>query len=72
MDFVKGWIKVLDPDRPGERASFASGLNRPVDLAFAPDGCLYVLLRDAWVIDDKFRPQPGHSSRSAPRFPTAA
>jgi putative heme-binding domain-containing protein len=59
MDFVHGWIKVLDPDRPARAEGFASGLNRPCDLAFAPDGSLYVLLRDAWVIDGKFRPHTG-------------
>jgi putative heme-binding domain-containing protein len=58
MDFVKGWIDVLDPDRPADASRFASGLARPVDLAFAPDG-LYVLLRDAWVIDDKYQPGTG-------------
>ena len=59
MDFVHGWIKVLDPDHPSKLETFASGLTRPCDLAFAPDGSLYVLLRDAWVIDDKFRPHTG-------------
>ncbi len=59
MDFVQGWIKRLDPVRPGAPVEFASGLNRPVDLAFAPDGSLYVLQRNAWVIDDKFRPHTG-------------
>jgi putative heme-binding domain-containing protein len=59
MDFVHGWIKVLDPDRPSRVEIFATGLTRPCDLAFAPDGGLYVLLRDAWVIDDKFRPHTG-------------
>jgi glucose/arabinose dehydrogenase len=59
MDFVRGWVKALDPDRPAEAAPFATGLLRPVDLAFAPDGSLYVLTRDAWVIDDKFRPHTG-------------
>ena len=58
MDFVKGWIDVMDPDRPANVSRFASGLTRPVDLAFAADG-LYVLLRDAWVIDDKYRPGTG-------------
>jgi glucose/arabinose dehydrogenase len=55
MDFVRGWIKVLDPDHPDKVETFAAGLTRPVDLAFAPDGSLYVLLRDAWVIDANFR-----------------
>jgi putative heme-binding domain-containing protein len=59
MDFVQGWIKVLDPERPAQVETFASGLARPCDLAFAPDGSLFVLQRDAWVIDDKFRPHTG-------------
>jgi putative heme-binding domain-containing protein len=59
MDFVRGWIKVLDPDHPQRVDTFAAGLTRPVDLAFARDGALYVLLRDAWVIDGNFRPGTG-------------
>ncbi len=59
MDFVKGWIKVLDPDHPESVETFASGLPRPVDLKFAPDGSLYVLQRDAWVVDGNFRPGTG-------------
>ena len=59
MDFVRGWIKVLDPDHPDKVETFAAGLTRPVDLAFGPDGALYVLLRDAWVIDGNFRPGTG-------------
>ncbi len=59
MDFVKGWIKVLDPDHPKEVETFAEGLMRPVDMAFGPDGSLYVLLRDAWVVDGNFRPGTG-------------
>jgi putative heme-binding domain-containing protein len=59
MDFVRGWIKVLDPDHPEKVNTFAAGLTRPVDLAFGPDGALYVLLRDAWVIDGNFRPGTG-------------
>jgi putative heme-binding domain-containing protein len=54
-DFVKGWIKVLDPEHPENVATFATGLTRPVDLQFAPDGSLFVLERDAWVIDNNFR-----------------
>src|SRR5207248_8483220 len=37
-DFVQGWIKVLDPDRPQQVGTFAPGFARPVDLQFAPDG----------------------------------
>jgi glucose/arabinose dehydrogenase len=59
MDFVKGSIRSLDPDHPTEAPTFATGLPRPVDVAFAPDGALYALARDAWVIDDKFRPHTG-------------
>jgi glucose/arabinose dehydrogenase len=59
MDFVRGWIKVLDPDRPMSVETFATGLTRPVDLSFGPDGALYVLLRDAWVIDGNFRSGTG-------------
>ena len=59
MDFVRGWINVLDPDHPHSVEKFAAGLTRPVDLAFSPDGALYVLLRDAWVIDGNFRPGTG-------------
>jgi putative heme-binding domain-containing protein len=59
MDFVHGWIKALDPERPAQARSFVSGLRRPVDLRFAPDGTLYALVRDAWVIDREFRPGTG-------------
>jgi putative heme-binding domain-containing protein len=58
-DFVHGWIKTLDPESPGQAETFVTGLNRPVDLRFAPDGSLYVLLRNAWVIDGKFQPGTG-------------
>jgi glucose/arabinose dehydrogenase len=55
-DFVHGWIKTLDPDHPGQAETFATGLPRPVDLRFGQNGSLYVLLRNAWVIDGKFEP----------------
>jgi glucose/arabinose dehydrogenase len=58
-DFVHGWIKTLDPEHPGNVATFATGLRRPVDLRFTTDGSLLVLLRNAWVIDDKFQPGTG-------------
>jgi glucose/arabinose dehydrogenase len=53
-DFNHGWIKTLDPARPAQARTFATGLRRPVDLRFGPDGSLYVLVRDAWVIDRFF------------------
>jgi putative heme-binding domain-containing protein len=71
-DFVKGWVKVLDPEHPDRVETFATGFTRPVDLKFGPDGCLYVLLRDAWVKDSSFRPGTGslqkivYKSRSEP------
>jgi putative heme-binding domain-containing protein len=58
-DFVHGWIKLLDPDQPERAETFVTGLNRPVDIRFAPDDSLYILLRNAWVIDDKFQPRTG-------------
>jgi putative heme-binding domain-containing protein len=54
-DFNHGWVKVLDPARPAAAGPFATGLRRPVDLRFAADGSLYVLVRDAWVIDKLFK-----------------
>jgi putative heme-binding domain-containing protein len=54
-DFNHGWIKTIDPTKPGMANSFATGLRRLVDLRFAKDGSLYVLIRDAWVIDNSFR-----------------
>jgi len=54
-DFNHGWIKTIDPANPAQAQPFATGLRRPVDLRFAPDGSLYVLVRDAWVIDKLFK-----------------
>jgi putative heme-binding domain-containing protein len=67
MDFVRGWIKVLDPDHPRGVETFATGLMRPVDLDFGADGTLYVLLRDAWVIDPNFRKSTGSLLRIRPQ-----
>jgi putative heme-binding domain-containing protein len=58
-DFVHGWIKTVGPDRPSDASTFATGVRRPVDLRFAADGSLLILLRNAWVIDDKFQPGTG-------------
>ena len=54
-DFNHGWIKSLDPDKPAEARLFAAGIRRPVDIRFAPDGSLYIFVRDAWVIDKFFK-----------------
>ena len=53
-DFVHGWIKTIDPASPAKSQNFAEGLRRPVDIRFGRDGELYVLLRNAWVVDGKF------------------
>ncbi|MGH7194505.1 MAG: PQQ-dependent sugar dehydrogenase, partial [Candidatus Saccharimonadales bacterium] len=69
MDFVQGWIKTLDPassQRPIPAEVFATGLARPVDLAFGADGSLYVLLRNAWVKDGQFKPGTGSLHRIRP------
>ncbi len=66
-DFVHGWIRTLDPGSPGEATDFAAGLRRPVDLRFANDGSLYVLLRNAWVIDQKFTGSTGALLRIRPK-----
>jgi putative heme-binding domain-containing protein len=58
-DFVHGWVKSLDPAQPTDVTTFGSGFRRPVDLRFAPGGALYVLLRNAWVIDARFQPRTG-------------
>jgi glucose/arabinose dehydrogenase len=72
MDFVQGWIRSLDPhapQRPIPTEVFATGLARPVDLAFGADGSLYVLLRDAWVKDAQFKPGTGSLARIRPIGP---
>jgi glucose/arabinose dehydrogenase len=47
-------VKYIDPSDPKESHEFLSGIRRPVDLRFADDGSLYVLLRNAWVVDKNF------------------
>jgi putative heme-binding domain-containing protein len=54
-DFNHGFVKAIDPANPGSAKPFATGLRRPVDLRFSADGNLYVLSRDAWVIDKWFQ-----------------
>jgi glucose/arabinose dehydrogenase len=59
VDFLKGWMKTLDPDQPDKVTDFAAGLPRPTEIRFAPDGSLYILNRNAWVIDNKFTEATG-------------
>lgn len=66
-DFVHGWIKWIDPADPLEAHEFAYGLRRPVDVRFAADGALYVLLRNAWVIDKKFEGGTGSLMKIYPQ-----
>lgn len=58
-EYIHGWIHTLDLSHPNDVRPFIAGLRNPVDLRFAADGSLYVLLRNAWVIDDKFRQGTG-------------
>ncbi|MBI3463750.1 MAG: PQQ-dependent sugar dehydrogenase [Planctomycetes bacterium] len=58
-EFIHGWIKTIDPEQPERVETFATGLRNPVDLRFGSDGSLYVLLRNAWVMDDKFQTNTG-------------
>lgn len=59
-DFVHGWIRTLAPDRPDDVRPFGEGFARPVDLRFDREGQrLWVLLRDAWVIDEHFQKGTG-------------
>lgn len=54
-DFMKHWIKALDPDAPTNAITFARGLNGPVAIELAPDGSLLVLNRGAvWRDPRKF------------------
>jgi uncharacterized repeat protein (TIGR03806 family) len=68
-DFIDNWVRVLDPDSPRHVEVFATGLRGPVDLGVASDGSLYLLERNAWVKDGKFRPNTGslHRIRYTPR-----
>jgi uncharacterized repeat protein (TIGR03806 family) len=46
MDFMGNWIRTFDPADPQKTLRvFATNVDRPVDLAFAPDGSLYCLNR---------------------------
>lgn len=71
-DFIHGWIKCLDVEHPARVETFVTGVRNLVDLRFSPDGSLYVLSRNAWVIDDKFSPRTGSLLRIRPVGEVAA
>jgi glucose/arabinose dehydrogenase len=50
-DFFVGWIRVLDPDRPGGAAYFAEHLSGPIALGVSPKGSLYALMRGKVTMD---------------------
>ena len=54
-DFNQGWVRFIDPNDAKVANNFISGIRRPVDLRFAPNGDLYILLRNAWVVDKNFK-----------------
>jgi glucose/arabinose dehydrogenase len=59
-DFMKHWIKALDPLALTNVLTFARGLNGPVATELAPDGSLLVLNRGAiWRDPQKFVPNAG-------------
>ena len=54
-DFMKHWVRALDPDAPAKVITFAKGFNGPVATELAPDGSLLVLNRGAvWRDPKKF------------------
>ncbi len=64
-DYIDNWIRALDPGNPTQSEVFARGLRGPVDLRVAPDGSLYLLNRNVWVKDGKFRTDTGSLHRIA-------
>ncbi|MFD0893448.1 PQQ-dependent sugar dehydrogenase [Luteolibacter ambystomatis] len=40
-----GWIKLIDPAKPETRLDFATGIDRPIAVATAPDGALWYIER---------------------------
>ncbi len=44
-DYCGGWIKSLDASKGNAVATFASGINRPINLKVGPDGSMYYVCR---------------------------
>jgi glucose/arabinose dehydrogenase len=60
LDYMRHWLRALDPDSPTNVVVFAKGFNGPIAVETAPDGSLIVLSRSAWVRDGKrFVPNAG-------------
>jgi glucose/arabinose dehydrogenase len=54
-DFMKHWVKALDPANPTNVLTFARGFNAPVALEFTSDGSLLMLNRGTvWRDPNKF------------------
>lgn len=45
MDYCAGWIRYVDPANNFAVSNFASGIDRPLDMAVDSDGSLYYLAR---------------------------
>lgn len=58
-DYMRGFIETLDPDHPEKSKDFATNQGKLTDIAFAPDGSLFILDRNAWVIDKAWKPNTG-------------
>jgi glucose/arabinose dehydrogenase len=44
-DYCGGWIKTMDPANGNTVKSFATGINRPINLKVGPDGRMYYVTR---------------------------
>lgn len=44
-DYCRGYIKYIDPNQPDIVNTFATDINRPLNLLVAPDGTMYYLAR---------------------------
>jgi putative heme-binding domain-containing protein len=53
-DFNHGFLKFINPVQPERSQPFGTGLRRPTDIRFAPNGDLYIYMRNAWVVDKLF------------------
>ena len=73
VDFMKHWIKAMDPMAPTNVTTFARGLHGPVAVEAAPDGSLLVLNRGAvWRDPKKFVANAGSLVRIRYAGATAA